>query len=300
MNILYHIWYDLSMRGMLNFLSDESHIKTTYRIKLGHKLNLKNPQRFTEKIQWLKLYNHDEAHTPMVDKYLAKKYVESKIGEKYITPTIAVYNNFSEIDIDSLPDKFVLKCTHDSGGLVICRDKSKLEWGGVKLTLESCLKRDFYKVFREWPYKNVKPRIIAEEYMENDSTEGLHDYKVWCFNGKAVYVQYITGRIGESTYEGFYDKDWNLQPFSYHNPVVKTEIPKPSCLDELFRLASILAEGMPFVRIDFYILPNNSIRFGEITFFPMAGIEHFHPDSADLELGRLIDLTLVTNDNRRK
>lgn len=207
-----------------------------------------------------------------------------------MTPLLGVWDHFDEIDFDSLPNQFVLKCTHDCGGLVICRDKSKLDKAQARKKIEKSLKYNWYYMRREWPYKNVEPKIIAEEYMENNSEDGLYDYKVWCFNGKPLYTQFISGRLGNVTYEGFYDSDWQLQDFSYHNPKTQNPVPKPEKLDEMLKLCEVLAEGMPFVRVDFYILPDNSIRFGEITFFPMSGMDHFKPESANKMLGDMIQL----------
>lgn len=270
-------------------LSDKDYIEKMYEKRFKRPLNLENPIRFSEKIQWLKLYNHRPEYTVMVDKEAAKGYVAGVLGEQYITPTLHVWNQFQDIDINVLPDKFVLKCTHDSGGLLICTDKNKVDWRKEKRTFDRCLKRNYYSYSREWPYKGIKPKIIAESYMENNE-DGLHDYKVWCFNGEPVYIQYITGRIGNETYEGFYDTDWNLQSFSFHNPLMKEPAKKPKRLEELLCAAKKLAKDQPFVRTDFYVLEDGSIRFGEITFYPMSGMEKWTPDEMDLKLGKMIDL----------
>ena len=211
------------------------------------------------------------------------------MGEKYVTPTLGVWNHFDDVDFDTLPSQFVIKCTHDSGGLIICKDKKLLDISAAKEKIEHCLARNYYSNLREWPYKDVPPRIIAEEYLENNE-EGLHDYKVWCFNGEPVYIQYITGRIGDQTYEGFYDLNWELQNFSYHNPLMKEPVKRPDCLEELIWAARELAKNQPFVRTDFYVLEDGSIRFGEITFYPMSGMEHWHPAEMDRILGDMIDL----------
>ena len=271
-------------------ISDRNYLKFYYRCKYGEALRLDPPVLFTEKLQWLKIYNQKPGFTKMVDKLEAKKYVADKLGERYVTPLLGVWERFDDIDFDALPDKFVLKCTHDCGGLVICTDKKRLDMKAAKRKLERSLKYNWYYMRREWPYKNVKPRIIAEEYMENDSKNGLYDYKVWCFNGKPEFVQFISGRLGGSTREGFYDHDWKLQDFSYHNPKMTESIPRPEKLEELLELCGKLAEGIPFVRTDFYILPDNSIRFGEITFFPMSGLDHFTPETANRRLGDMIHL----------
>ena len=269
---------------------DEKYICFRYKSVFKNALNLKEPKLFSEKMQWLKLYNRKDEYTRMVDKYESKKLVADLIGERYIIPSLGVWKRFDDIDFDKLPDKFVLKTTHDSGGVFICKDRSTFNIEEAKAFISRSLARNYYSYCREWPYKNVEPRIIAEEYLENDQVEGLHDYKVWCFNGHAEYVQYITGRISNVTYEGFYDRNWALQSFSYHNPLMKDPIKKPEKLKELLDLAEILANGIPFSRIDFYILQNGDIKFGEITFFPMSGLEKWHPEDVDLLLGNKIVL----------
>lgn len=276
--------------AMYHDMPDDEYLKRVFRYKMGYSLNLDNPKTFTEKMQWLKLYDRRPEYTTMVDKYEVKAYVAKRIGEQYIIPTIGVWNHFDEIDFDKLPNQFVLKCTHDSGGIVICRNKSSLNLEKAKKIIECFIKREYYYLWREWPYKDVKPQILAEEYLENDCDEGLHDYKVWCFGGHVQYIQYITGRIQNVTFEGFYDRQWNLQTFSYHNPLMKKSVPKPSCLAELIVLAEKLSKNIPFVRVDFYILPSGQIKFGEITFYPSAGVDHWKPEEVDFQFGKLITL----------
>lgn len=284
-----HLYWLLNIDELYNKMPDEKFLKLRYKKRLGKELNLTAPQTFCEKIQWLKLYNRRPEYSVMVDKYAAKEYVAAVLGKNYITPTIGVWNRFDEIDFDKLPEKFVLKCTHNSGGLLICDGKSAVDWKKGKERIEKALKKNYYFSSREWPYKEVPPRIIAEEYMENNE-EGLHDYKVWCFNGKPVYIQYITGRNGKQTYEGFYDLDWRLQDFSYHNPRMPKPAARPGCLEELIQAAGLLAKNQPFVRTDFYVLEDGSLRFGEITFYPMSGMERWHPEEMDKILGGMIDL----------
>lgn len=280
----------LANKGIFNKMDDEKYLSKLFYARMGKKLDLKNPKTFNEKLQWLKLYNRNPEYTVMVDKYHVKRYVAEKIGEEYVIPPLGVWKNFDDIDFSSLPDQFVLKCTHDSGGLVICDNKAKLDLESAKKNLEASLKRNYYYHGREWPYKDVEPQILAEQYLENDPTEGLHDYKIWCFNGVPTYVQYITGRRGTTTYEGFYTFDWTMQDFSYHNPLMKEPVEAPKKLGELFTLASKLAENIPFARVDFYVLPDDSLKFGEITFYPNCGTEKWHPQEMDLKLGEMIDL----------
>ena len=272
---------------LAHLLSDEIYLKFKYKRKFGKALNLVNPQGFNEKMQWLKINNRRPSYTKLVDKYAVKSYIKDVIGEKYLIPLIGgPWEHFDEINFDSLPDKFVLKCSHDSGGIVICRDKKSLNKMAAKEKIEESLCRDFYLYRREWVYKNIPHRIFAEEYVENTSDEGLHDYKVWCFMGKPVYIQYINGRLKDVSYEVFFDTDWVAQNFCYHNEILKDKIPKkPERLEELLSIAEILAQGHLFIRADFYILADNSIKFGELTFYPNAGLENWHPEEMDKILG---------------
>lgn len=284
-----HVWWMFDLDRIYYKMSDEEYLKKLYKKRFHRKLDLSNPVLFSEKMQWLKLNNRRPEYTEMVDKYIAKQYVANVIGEQYVTPTIAVWNSYDEINFDELPDKFVLKCTHNSGGLIIVTDKKKINHQKAKADFERCLRKNYYLSSREWPYKDVQPRIIAEEYLENNE-DGLHDYKIWCFNGEPIYIQYISGRIGKCTNEAFYNVNWEKQSFSYHNPLMEGELPRPKCLEELLCAARKLAKNQPFVRIDFYILEDETIRFGEITFYPMSGCEHWKPEHMDRILGDMIDL----------
>lgn len=270
--------------GIKRLMPDKCYLSYMYHKKFGLKCNFKDPKSFTEKMQWLKLHDRNDEYTVMVDKQGAKEYVAQKLDSSYIIPTIGVWDSFDQIDFDSLPDKFVLKCTHDSGGLVIVTDKSIFNKEAAREKINRCLGRNYFYSGREWPYKNVKPRIIAEEYLENNK-EGLHDYKIWCFNGEPLYIQYVTGRVGNQTYDGFYDLDWNLQDIEFINPHLDHSVPKPSCLEKMLNAARVLAKGRPFLRCDFYVLEDGSIRFGEMTFYPMSGFQKFKPDTLDMELG---------------
>lgn len=285
-----YVFRGLRRLGVFNKMSDEEFINMLYKMRMKQEVNLENPMLFSEKLQWLKLYNRRSEYTTMVDKNEVKDYVASVLGSKYIIPTIGVWDNFDEIDFEKLPNQFVLKCTHDSGGLVICKDKSNLNKEKARKKIERCLKRNYYFNSREWPYKNVSPKIIAEEYLEN-SENGLNDYKIWCFNGEPIYIQFISGRMGDTTYEGFYDTNWQLQPFSYYNPKMDKMVTKPKCLDEMLHISKIIAKDQPFVRCDFYVLEDGSIRFGEITFYPMSGMQQWNPVEMDRILGDKIDLS---------
>lgn len=212
----------LTAMGLTHWMSDERFLKKEYYLAMGKTLNLNTPKTFNEKLQWLKLYNREPQYTMMVDKYAVKQYVANKIGSQYIIPTLGVWNHFDEIDFDELPNQFVLKCTHDSGGIVICKDKLKLDKRAAKQKLEYYLKRKYYYVHREWPYKNVKPRIIAEKYMSNDNGEDLNDYKLMCFNGQVKATFVCSDRFSEDGLKvTFYDTNWKRMPFERHYPASK-------------------------------------------------------------------------------
>ena len=279
-------------KGILNFLPDKQFLKVVYRLRMGKKLNLKNPQTFTEKLQWLKLYNRKPEYTKMVDKYEVRNYIKEKLGadaEKYLIPLIGVYDSLNDINFDELPNQFVIKCTHDSGSVFICKEKSKLEIKKLRKKISKCLKFNYYYLGREGPYKDVKPRIIIEKYMEDESKQELKDYKVFCFNSKAKYIQVDFNRFNEHK-KNIYDTDWNLTDiqFNYLSDRNK-QIEKPNKLEKMIELAETLAEDIPFVRIDFYSIIDK-IYIGEITFFPASGCGKFIPEKYDKIFGDMIKL----------
>lgn len=280
----------LSDIGMLKHVSDEKVIRRKYKIKTGRVLNLESPKLFTEKLQWLKLYDHKPEYTLMVDKYAVKKYVADKIGEEYVVPLYGVWDKFDDIDFNSLPDKFVLKCTHDSGSYAICKDKSKFDIESAKNLFAKRLKRDYFVCSREWPYKNVKPRIIAEAYMEDDQHKELRDYKFFTFGGvpKVLYIAQGRGANG-SVVADFFDMDFKHLPFTIDHDMAQTPPEKPACFEEMKRLAAILSEGTPELRVDFYEV-NGKVFFGEMTFFHCSGFATFTPDSWDKTFGDWITL----------
>lgn len=272
------------------FYSDEKFLKKLFKLRMGKELNLDNPQTFSEKLQWLKLYNRKPEYTMMVDKYAVKEYVASMIGGEYIIPTLGVYNSVDEIDFNSLPNQFVLKCTHDSGGLVICKDKSKLDIKSARKKLAKSLKNNYYYQNREWPYKNTTPRIIAEQYMEDESGYELKDYKFFCFDGEPKCCQVIAGRKDVMTVD-FFDKDWNHLPF--HEPRIypysRELVSRPQSYENMWKLAQKLSANQPFLRVDFYNI-NGQIYFGELTFFPTSGMGGFDPEEWDYTFGNWIKL----------
>ena len=262
-----------------------------YYNNMKYEIDLENPQTFNEKLQWLKLHDRKPEYTKMVDKYAAKEWVANVIGEKYVIPTLGVYDSFDEIDFEKLPEQFVLKCTHDSGSTIICHDKSTFDFDAAKEKLNKHLSINYYYVGREYPYKDVKPRIIAEKYMINgiDNRE-LIDYKFMCFDGKVKSIFTCTERFSEAGLKvTFFDNNWNRMPFERHYPASTNYIEKPNSFNEMIELAERLSSGIPFVRVDFYEV-NNQPYFGEMTFYPGGGVEEFSPVSWDFELGAWITL----------
>ncbi len=292
------------LNGLLTRLSflfpGKMYLKMKYRLTMGKKLDLKNPKTFNEKLQCLKLYDRKPEYTIMVDKYAVKKYVADKIGEEYIIPTLGVWDKFEDIDFEKLPNQFVLKCTHDSGGLVICKDKSKLDIAVAKKKIEKCLKTDFYLLGREWPYKNVPRKIISEKYMEDESGKELKDYKWFCFNGEPKYCQVISDRTTNEAID-FFDADWNHQEFTGlalpHKPFNSSPIPIPLQLEKMKMFAKVLSKDISFLRVDFYEI-NGKLYFGELTFYPASGFGVFTPVEWNEKLGSWIKI--VSGKNFRK
>lgn len=277
-------------------LSDETYLKIIFRSETGNKLNLDNPKTFNEKIQWMKIHDRKPEYTKMVDKYEVKQYVAEKIGEQYIIPTLGVWDKFSDIDFSELPDKFVLKCTHDSGGLVICRNKKEFDVKEARRKINKALKKNFYWIGREWPYKDVKPRIIAEKLMEDGKNLVPEDYKMYCFNGKPEYIVVFHNRFNtqKQLSETVYNINWEPQQISFDNKFAVSNIiePKPECLDELLRVCEIICKGHPQLRVDFYII-DNKIYFGEITFSTANGTQGMIPEEMDSILGEKIILPSI-------
>ena len=257
---------------------------------MDRKLDLKNPKRFSEKVQWLKLYDRRDEYTQMVDKYEAKNYIAEKLGEEYIIPTLGIWNSFDEIDFDKLPNKFVLKSTHDSGGVVICKDKNTFDIEHAKNILNRSLKRNYYYVGREWPYKNVKPRIIAEEFVED--MDELVEYKIFCFNGKAKVVLVCKGKAHSNERTNDYcDLELNRLPFTVLFPNSKGELNKPEELTKMIELSEKISKDIPLLRNDFY-LSNGKIYFGELTFYHNSGTQKFSPEEWDYKLGEMLELPI--------
>lgn len=281
----------LMNKYFFNFLPDKQYLKLQYFLTFNKRLNLNNPKTFNEKMQWLKLYDRKDIYTTMVDKYEIKKFVANIVGEKYIIPTLGIYDKFDDIDFNKLPNQFVIKCTHDSGGLVICKDKNKIELKKAKNKIKKSLSKNYYLMHREWPYKNVKPRIIIEKYMEDSSTTQLNDYKIMCFNGEPKCSFVCTNRDNKELGLAvtFFDLNWNKMPFERHYRSSNDYIKKPVNYKKMLELSKELAKDIPFVRVDWYEI-NGKLYFGELTFYPGAGLEEFTPEKWDYKLGEMIKL----------
>lgn len=285
-------WVGLFLESRLaKALPDKLYLKMkSYAYNM--KIDIDNPKTFNEKLQWLKLYDRKPEYTRMVDKYEAKGYVAERIGEEYIIPTFGVWDKFNDIDFDSLPDQFVLKCTHDSGGLVICKDKSKLDIKSAKEKINRCLKRNYYWSGREWPYKNIKPRIIAEKFLENSNTIGLTDYKIQCFSGMVDSIFVCTERFSDSGAKYYYfDREWNYLPYCNVNYAdsVDLENLRPKCLSKMIEISEKLSVGIPHLRVDLYNV-DDKIYFGELTFYTQSGFDKSITPFADLEMGKKINI----------
>lgn len=280
------------MYQLMRVVPDSVYVRLKYRKNFGKLPNLRNPQTFNEKLNWLKLYDRNQHYTTLVDKHEVKQYVADVIGGEYVIPTIGVWESAEEIDFDSLPDKFVMKATHDSGGVVICRDKSKLDREAARKKMSEALQRDFYAVTREWPYKNVKRRIIAEQLLEvdGDTTNGsINDYKFFCFNGKVRFMKVDVDRDTDHR-ANYYDTKFHLLNFTETRfGFADKPVEKPVHFEKMIELAEKLAKDKRFLRVDFYEV-GDRLYFGEITFFPDSGVGRFTPESADDEIGAMLQL----------
>ena len=289
---------DSIVKNFLWWLPDKWYLALRYRFQMGYFINFKSPKTFTEKLQWLKLYDRNPAYSIMVDKYAVKQYVKSRIGDQYIIPTIALWDTVEEINWDLLPDQFVIKTTHGggSGGVIICADKKTFDTAKAIDKLKKSLITDIYAELREWPYKNVPKRIIAEKFMSPSILRkpyGLTDYKFYCFNGEPKYCQVIRDRHTCETID-FYDMDWQHQEFVGLNPNIENGLIPVQCplkLKSMITICRKLAEGIPFIRVDLYVI-DDEIYFGELTFYPASGIGQFKPIKWQNILGDLIELPI--------
>lgn len=273
-------------------LDDENFICRKFEYYNKYRANLNNPRSFNEKLQWLKLHDHNPKYTRLVDKYEVKKYVADKVGADYVVPTLGIYDSFDDIDFEEFPHQFVLKCTHDSGSIIRCTDKDSFDRISAKDFLNNRLKFNFFWAGREWPYKNVNRRIIAEKYLENTNGQDIIDYKFLCAAGIVKYIFTCTNRTAKTGLcVNFYERDWTPLPFERHYHKREKEIEKPDQLSKMIELAEKLSSGLGFVRVDFFIIDGH-IYFSEYTFFPGGGMEEFTPVEWDYKLGEMINLDL--------
>lgn len=260
-----------------------------YFESLGKMMNWTNPQTYNEKVNWEKLYLKDARKTKLADKYLVRDYVKEKIGDQYLTKLYDVWDNVEDIDFQELPQKFVLKTNNGSGRNIIVKDKGRIQEKTVKEQLEKWLKSNFAYASFEMQYKDIKPRVICEEYLEGVA-DNLYDYDIYCFHGEPRYIWCINGSHTEHCKASFYDLEWNKQPFSYGYPIDDEMAPRPENLDKMIELSRILAKDFEHVRVDWYQYPNsiNGILFSEMTFSTWGGINRFRPEEYDLILGQMI------------
>ena len=287
--------------GKYDHLDDKEYVERLFKSKLHYPLDLNSPKTYSEKLQWLKLYDRKPEYTTMVDKYAAKKYVADIVGEEYIIPTLGVWDSFDDIDFDALPDKFVLKTTHDSGGVAICTDKSSFDRQRAKEKIEKSLKNDFYLRSREWPYKDVPHRIIAEKFIGDVEGRNLKDYKIYCFNGEPKALLVVSDRNDPTTcpkYD-YFDIDFNPLPYTmkggYYvkpHPHSTRPVVRPERFDEMLAIAKKLSKGLPHARIDLYNV-DGKVYFGEVTFFPNGGFDYFIPNEWDKIIGDWLTLPSV-------
>lgn len=284
------IFFFIIKKINIKFISDENYLKILYSMVTNSKLNLDNPKSFNEKIQWLKLNDRKDIYTLMADKYEVKKIVSEKIGEQYLIPTYGIFEKFDDINFDNLPNKFVIKSTHSSGTVCICDDKKKLNKKKIKKSITKDLKKNYFYQFREWPYKNIKGRIIIEENMREKNTENLNDYKIYCFNGKPELILVCSNRNKKKKNTDFFDLEWNKLDFTRSKSKNSSNnIKKPNCLSEMIHIAEKLSEGTYFLRVDLYEIENR-VYFGELTFYPSSGFENFNPKVWNDILGEKINL----------
>ncbi|MBO1003216.1 ATP-grasp fold amidoligase family protein [Pseudogracilibacillus auburnensis] len=286
--------YALGDKRVFNWLPDKYYLKLLYWGETGEKLNLVNPQKYNEKLQWLKLYNRKPEYTKYVDKYAVRSYISEIIGDEYLTPIIGVYNSIDEIDWNSLPDKFVLKCTHGSSANIICTNKNELNIKDAKEKLNKWMKKNWYWFGREWPYKQVRPRIICEKFIEQSDGDELRDYRFFCFNGEPKFITVdfsITNK--EKTRRNLYDLEWNLMDEEISYPKeLGIKVKKPERLCEMISLSKKLSENIPHLRVDFYYI-KEKIIFGEMTFFHQSGMGKFRPTKFDNQLGEWLKLPKI-------
>ena len=284
--------YFLASHGMYHSMSDEAYIRKLWKYKMDYDLNLDDPKTFCEKMQYLKIYDHDPRYTRFADKYAVKQIVSDAIGSEHVIPLLGVWDSFDDIDFDKLPDRFILKTTHDSGGFVVCKDKSSFNKEYAKKKLSKALKRNYYWGGREWQYKDIPPKIIAEEYIESLGKRDSIEYKITCMNGEYKFVTVCRG-IAHSAFSDrsndSYDENNEHMPWYAYYENSKEEITLPEQMDQMREYAVKLAQGIPYVRVDFYLVDGH-IYFGEMTFCTWNGFLEFTPPEWDLKLGEMLSV----------
>lgn len=280
------------LKKSLRFLPDKTYIKLYYRLRVGRPLNTKNPTTLNEKLQWLKFNYRFPLQSIVSDKLLVRDYVAEKIGAEYLIPLLGTWENYDDVDFDKLPEKFVLKCNHDSGGLVVCTDKSKLDQKEARNRVEKSLKSNFFYIGREYQYRNIKPRIICEQFISDNGKVPM-DYKIYCFNGKPDVILVCKDRFSDNTHRAsylYFDQEWRFQPLNKGDETLtEVDVPKPKNLDRMIEIAKDLSKDFLFARIDLYNI-DGQIYFGEITLSPNSG---FDPDikyETDLMFGERLKI----------
>lgn len=279
------------LQKVINRIPDKNYLNIIYRLQLGRNLNLEDPQTYNEKLQWLKLNDQNDMYTKLADKYEVRKYVEEKIGKEYLIPLLGVWEKFDDINFQVLPDKFVLKCTHDSGGIAVCHKKDNFNIKAAKKKMTRLMKNNYFNYLREWVYKNISPKIIAEQLITDGSGEDrqqLRDYKFFCFDGEPQFLMVAQGRFG-ITKSNFYDINFKLLPFRIGNPNFDEILKKPENFDEMLEVCKRLSQNIKHVRIDLYNI-SGKIYFGELTFYHWGGISIIEPEEWDLKIGRMLKI----------
>ena len=281
--------------GLYNNLSDEEFVKKMFKAYEGREINLDNPRTLNEKLQWLKLNNRKDIYTSMSDKIKAKEYVAKIIGDKYIIPTLGTWSSPNDIDFDKLPNKFVIKCNHNSGtGMYICKDKNKADIHKIKTELQKGLDEDYYSLWREWPYKNVERKIIAEQYLENVDGSAIVDYKFYCYGEKPRYFMYSVGEACHNVRNHKFDMNYQSIDYLFKkNPTINlSEIELPNNIDEMVSIVEKLCKGHQHIRIDLYNV-NGKIYFGEMTFYTSGGFINIDNKEYSQQLADYIDISKI-------
>lgn len=277
-------------KKVFNLMPDESYLKLMFWARMGQKLDFKNPKSLNEKVQWLKLNDYKDSYPQLADKYEVRNYIKKTLGEEYLIPLVGgPWADWEQIEMEKLPNKFVLKTTHDSGGVVVCKDKQALNFKKVKEKIERSLNNNYFWAGREYPYKFIKPRIIAEQYLTDEGGLELKDYKILCMNGIPQNVMICTGRLQGKVKYYFFDLDWNFLPLNYGDDQlpINFTLPKPKHLDEMIRVAKTLSKNYKLLRVDLYEA-NDRVYFGEMTFYPDSGFDTDILPSTDIEFGKIL------------